>query len=409
MREKFKKGEIVSATRTFNGEIITGEFQGYHLFNDEIPDTVVGIVHVPGDGVYDVDVTSIRHHESEDERIRKKTINCLVMHNKGCVDAKDIDECIAWLEKQKELPTNEEMLRTLRAEYEKGVADTIAKYEQKEQKPNIVPKTIRPKFAVGDTVCRPMWSDHTIREIYIHCDDPVYVCVNDEGTESHISFSEQDEWKRKEKKSAEWSEDKFPKDIEADAVQFCFDNGINITPYQAKQIATHYLMVGHNEGYLEGRKNAHIPARELGLPSSCDFQKEQKPAEKQDYSGLNDLERAILRGFLCAGVENVPVTIIKETAQECLAHMPAEWSEEDERIREALYKHFSVLYPGDSKFRDTKLSNRQITDFLKSLRPSWKPSEEQIAELKALANGKAVFTKDFIVKLYNGLLKLKSL
>ena len=78
-------------------------------------------------------------------------------------------------------------------------------------------------------------------------------------------------------KKAEWTENKFPKNIEADAVQFCFDNGINITPYQAKQIATHYLMVGHNEGYIEGRKNAHIPARELGLPSSCDFQKEQKP------------------------------------------------------------------------------------------------------------------------------------
>jgi len=37
-------------------------------------------------------------------------------------------------EKQQEQPTNEEMLRTLRVEYEKGVADTIAKYEQKEQK-----------------------------------------------------------------------------------------------------------------------------------------------------------------------------------------------------------------------------------------------------------------------------------
>ena len=39
------------------------------------------------------------------------------------------------LEKRKEYPTNEEMLRTLRVEYEKGVADTIAKYEQKNQKP----------------------------------------------------------------------------------------------------------------------------------------------------------------------------------------------------------------------------------------------------------------------------------
>lgn len=60
------------------------------------------------------------------------------------------------------------------------------------------------------------------------------------------------------------------------------------------------------------------------------FTTEQKPAEKQDYSGLNDLERAIHRGFLAAGVENVPVEIIKETAQECLAQMrPAEWSKED--------------------------------------------------------------------------------
>ena len=50
-------------------------------------------------------------------------------------------------------------------------------------------------------------------------------------------------------------------------------------------------------------------------------QKEQNPAKKQDYSGLTDLERAIFRGFLAAGVENVPVGIIKETAQECLTNI----------------------------------------------------------------------------------------
>lgn len=79
--------------------------------------------------------------------------------------------------------------------------------KQKEQKPALTPERIRPKFAVGDTVCRPMWSDHTIREIYVRCNDPVYVCVNEEGTESHIPFSEQDEWERKEQKPAEWSEE----------------------------------------------------------------------------------------------------------------------------------------------------------------------------------------------------------
>jgi hypothetical protein len=103
MREKFKKGEIVSATRTFNGEIITGEFQGYHLFNDEIPDTVVGIVHVPGDGVYDVDVTSIRHHESEDERTRKELVEKITNLACGCfISQEQKQKFIAYLEKQKE-------------------------------------------------------------------------------------------------------------------------------------------------------------------------------------------------------------------------------------------------------------------------------------------------------------------
>lgn len=78
----------------------------------------------------------------EDERI----IEWCISHFKECFRAsKDNlefrqylnDKIIPWLEKQKELPTNEEMLRTLRVEYEKGVADTIAKHEQKEQKSNI--------------------------------------------------------------------------------------------------------------------------------------------------------------------------------------------------------------------------------------------------------------------------------
>ena len=58
--------------------------------------------------------------------------------------------------------------------------------------------------------------------------------------------------------------------------------------------------------------------------------------EKQDYSSLNDLERTIHRGFISAGVENVPVAIIKETANECKRianeNANAEWSEEESDI-----------------------------------------------------------------------------
>lgn len=78
--------------------------------------------------------------EDEDERVRQMIENTLrdaVISER--ISETSYREMLAYLEKQKkeEQPTNEEMLRTLRTEYEKGVADTIAKYEQKERKPPI--------------------------------------------------------------------------------------------------------------------------------------------------------------------------------------------------------------------------------------------------------------------------------
>ena len=156
----------------------------------------------------------------------------------------------------------------------------------------------------------------------------------------------------------------------------------------------------------------------------------QKPAEKQDYSGLNDCERAIHRGFLAAGVENVPVSIIKETTKDCIAHFPwpTKWSKEDEKIRHCIgliladapekrFKDYNLnlkeclVWLGNNGANaewsedDVRNLNRAIfytryyqrtkgaTDgseecvaWLKSLRPSWKPSEEQMSMLLAVIN-----------------------
>ena len=122
-------------------------------------------------------------------------------------------------------------------------------------------------------------------------------------------------------------------------------------------------------------------------------QKEQKPAEKQDYSGLNDLERAIHRGFLCAGVENVPVTIIKDTAAECMGFLaliepkPAEWSEEDKKMIDTIvsalgqYTDYKVISGADTVYATSRYS-KEIA-WLKSLRPSWKPSDQdELMKLK---------------------------
>ena len=53
----------------------------------------------------------------------------------------------------------------------------------------------------------------------------------------------------------------------------------------------------------------------------------RKVCADSDYSGLNDFERAVHRGFLCAGVKDVPVDLIKETAKDCLTQLLKEAAE----------------------------------------------------------------------------------
>ena len=190
--------------------------------------------------------------------------------------------------------------------------------------------------------------------------------------------------------------------------------------------------------------------------------KEQKPVEEQDLSGLNDLERVIHRGFLCAGVENVPVTLIKETAQECLIQMkPAEWSEEDEAIRswcisdierakycksqtkpelcdieinwlKNLTERFNpqpkqewseedrdaingaigiLLDDNNPNFvfpEHSKLSVGEIVKRLKSLCPPWKPNNEQMKALHAASSVSSLgeYVQTHLWSLYNDLQKL---
>ena len=185
---------------------------------------------------------------------------------------------------------------------------------------------------------------------------------------------------------------------------------------------------------------------------------EQKPMEKQDYSGLSDFERAIHRGFLCAGVKNVPRVIIEETAKDCLAQIkPVEWSEEEHRMLDSIEKiiycciedspvGFTQEYLKDLGFfvhTIQKKSNREnwseeddktlqsiLRDYeyaiqssgtiwgkdfekkhywLESLRPQpcWKPSEKQMDALTRATN-RCVSTKDVgpLMSLYNDLKKL---
>ena len=73
--EKFELNDLVTGKRTYNGEIIEGEFQGFHLVDKFNSDSIVGVISVKKDRCYDVFPHSIKFVESEDERTRKDIIN----------------------------------------------------------------------------------------------------------------------------------------------------------------------------------------------------------------------------------------------------------------------------------------------------------------------------------------------
>lgn len=164
-----------------------------------------------------------------------------------------------------------------------------------------------------------------------------------------------------------------------------------------------------NKGYLEGRKNAHIPARELGLPSYWDFQQEQKPVE------WSELDKGILKDAITATDLLGSVRITKDVnqakafriAKDWLEHLPErfnlqpkqKWSEEDdEMLSDAIF----CVREYQTKDKDKKLIRmaEDAESWLKALRPPqycencklkrsvehWKPSEEQMEALRRAVN-----------------------
>lgn len=57
--KKFILGDLVKGIRTFNGEIIEGKFNGFHLHDKLDPTSVVGVICVENDRCYDVVAKSV--------------------------------------------------------------------------------------------------------------------------------------------------------------------------------------------------------------------------------------------------------------------------------------------------------------------------------------------------------------
>ena len=81
-----------------------------------------------------------------------------------------------------------------------------------------------------------------------------------------------------------------------------------------------------------------------------------------------------MEGLMVATLQDL--SCIEDYLEKQKEQKPAEWSEEDERL---LTKLMSFV---DIECFDRECNGKDVIDWLKSLRPSWKPSEEQIQALE---------------------------
>jgi len=135
------------------------------------------------------------------------------------------------------------------------------------------------------------------------------------------------------------------------------------------------------------------------------FRDDTKMVEKQDYSSLNDLERAIHRGFLSAGVENAPVTLIKETAKECLEQMKP--SEINVKALLAADRLASAEMTGRLKERNEILENPEKYNLCKPA--EWSEKDKEMLERCIAAipvKGDEIMPTYYLNKLKDWLLEL---
>lgn len=123
-------------------------------------------------------------------------------------------------------------------------------------------------------------------------EQPCDTCTNDKGC---VTCKDGELWEGKEV------------DLEKDAVQYCFDKGLNVTPYQAKTIARHF--------YILGLKN-NIPVTQITLD---ELAKERESVNEDLEEASEEYMQLVKARFLR--------TLEHPTAKDCFI-AGAEWQAE---------------------------------------------------------------------------------
>jgi len=337
--------------------------------------------------------------ESEDERTRKWIVNLLhELHYNETAQPIAL-KAIEWLEKQKEQPTDAKSERVIKAarrvlenwiygDVNADVSGDLTELEyafkdydgEEKQKENAKSADSIPSDCTADAKCENSW--HKVADSLP--DNPKEVLCKDEAGNFFIGrYYVGEGWE-----ISNYDDEDKPHDLNPPVSKW-----IDF-PSEKQKEQSIPLMNGDADLYFDNWIQHNDTTKRgcfvEGMRYAERLLSEHTPlVKKEDYSGMDDVERAIHRGFLAAQVHNVSRVIIEETAKEVRGILkkeqkPAEWSEEDERIVNNIvsvlgqyidYKSVSGTGSGYATPRYTK-----EIDWLKSLRRQ--PKQELSEDVK---------------------------
>ena len=280
-----------------------------------------------------------RNSESEDERMRKFLIDIL-SHGSWRKDWPCSPvECIAWLEKQKD-NTEGDFGRGYDCGYQACLNSHGAEWleKQKEQ------KDFRKLY---EDIAKSEW----FKKAYVG-----------------KSLGEEDE--QKEQKSAEWSEE--DSDILRDAI-----------------CATDILAKDFKKDNPHLAKTLRVAKEWLeSLPERFTLQPKQEWSEfdadclrRAIWYVENPAPSVIKDTNLVLWLKSLPLNLKKKN-EDVKKLCSNEWSEEDVR------NLYNIIYATYDTYKNNEEYKKNLTTWLKSLRPHWKPSEEQMEALMLAIEGK---------------------
>lgn len=381
-------------------------------------------------------------NNKDDERIRKNCIHFLELQKQHHAATFEVEECIAWLEKQGDsikIKKGKNYLCTKTHKYaglewiegikyyspedyslvNQGCTCYCPKYSKKEHNnffKEVELKRVEPKFKVGD------WIITSKKHIWCVDETPettsyLYRLVNQYGKVEVAEFEVVDE------KARLWTiQDAKPGDVLA------LKNGDEILIFRNldnnTSFSSYYNIKGRgeigwsNRSFVPATKEQRDALMKAMADAGWEFDFEKKELKKIEqkhtpkhkvgdtiyYNSFGEVKSMIVANVVTDSTNNPMYEDENGSAvfeEDLVEHKPA-WSEEDERMYRGLH---NLIY--STPYCD---SRKEFSDWLESLRPqsTWKPTEKQMETLEYYMHTLlATEHKEVLFGLYNDLKQLK--